>query len=359
MELGTIMLKKAEIFIAGTLIMSCFSGACVPITIEESAASPVAVFTSTIVVIETAEPTPLETSETKQVPTKNLEALCKNEGALGYTLSAEETWGTLDDNIEHLPDCYKRASLSIEGAINRDVMLSSFIEQGAFDGDFPSEYPSADTKLGVPVKVYFKEGSELPSKLDVVATPAPKVTFTPQDPEEYDGPTAEVGLCPVDMSDYGVRYYNSFRTESTNKGVPHDGIDISGPEGYKLKSPHYCKVYRLEIGKGRGAQVISFYCPGLISEYVSFGHVDFSYNDYETLKWYGIPLSSFNLKGIQRGFLENPTKNLEFMEPGEFTHAYMSNTGSGRGIVHVHIETAKAQFQTRKDPCLYLDCCGK
>ena len=353
------MRKKAGIFIASTLILSYFSGACVPIAIEESAASPIAVFTSTIIVTETAEPIPPKTSENKQVPTKSLEAFCRNEGALGYTLSAEETWGTLDDNIEHLSYCYKRTSLSIEGATNRDVILSSFIEQGAFDGDFPSEYPSADAKLGVPVKVYFKEGSELSSKLDVVAMPAPvpKATFTPQESKEYDRPTAEVGFCPVDL-DVGWKAMDSGFGYSEAYGGYHEGIDLYGPAGLEFQSPHYCKVDSIFVRANSGGHGVWLYCPGLPVNYFLFYHVNLRFNNYNTLEHYGIPKDTFFTEtGAPIRRTASPIENFGFMEPGQPIHVYMGRTDSSS--VHLHIEAHKEKYSPPEDPCLYLDCCDE
>ncbi len=363
---------KAKIMITGALILSSILVACEPtseaittdipstntpevemmtkatVTSMEPVSSPTAEF------IETATIKPTEIVRPKKLLTNDLEDLCNKEGAYGYELSSEERWETLEHNIELLPFCYEKPASRILGGTSKDMLLSSLVEQGAFGGEFIFQFPSPSEKLGVPAKIYLTKTSPLLGVLNVVTTPViptPTATVTPI-------PNVEQGLCPVNMDDYGVRYFNSFRTERTSEGVPHNGIDISGPEGYELKSPHYCMIDYLFIGRN-GAHGICLYCPGLKTKYILFGHMDFTYNDFETLKWYGIPNYSFHFREKEGGGkLAIPTKNLEYTEPGEFIHVYMSDTGSNVVIVHVHISTHQdSTYRSPEDPCLYLDCC--
>jgi hypothetical protein len=93
---------------------------------------------------------------------------------------------------------------------------------------------------------------------------------------------------------------------------------------------------------------------------IALHHVDFKYNNFETLAWYGISKDTFfnsdgtyklNTLGIK------PTKNLSLVR-GENLHIYMGTTGANSARIHTHISTwfAKNGTLVEDNPRLYLDC---
>jgi len=171
-----------------------------------------------------------------------------------------------------------------------------------------------------------------------------------------------IGLCPIDMSLPGVYLF-----ERWIPGV-HYGIDIAGPYGTPHRSPDYCEVYELFVDD-YGGHGIKLRCPNLDIDnlnlgwgHINMGHGDFSYNDYDTLRWYGIPVETFfnsdgspkiGVKGIR------PTQNSQVAR-GDDLHFYMACTGNC-GLVHTHInlyiyDERNHEWIDGGDPNRVLDC---
>jgi hypothetical protein len=74
------------------------------------------------------------------------------------------------------------------------------------------------------------------------------------------------------------------------------GLDIAGPYGTPHISPDECAVDELYIGEA-GNHGMLIICPKMNALYgirkVGIGHLDFAYDDYNTLKWYGVSISTF------------------------------------------------------------------
>jgi hypothetical protein len=194
------------------------------------------------------------------------------------------------------------------------------------------------------------------------AIPEPTETYTPEptvtpNPTKTPRPTAtpSSGLCPIDMSLPGVYIL----AESSSS---HEGLDIGGPYGTLHQSPDNCNVIELYTGLGQqtGQQGIILQCPGLsyLGVYrITLGHVDFSYNEYDTLKFYGIPKSRFfNQDGSvipgQLGVMPNTNR---YMERGENLHIYLACTGFCYNN-HTHITIWDSSGSGNNDPKQFLDC---
>jgi len=169
-------------------------------------------------------------------------------------------------------------------------------------------------------------------------------------------PPTPQGLCPIDMSLPGV-YLHAGYSES------HHGLDIAGPYGTPHRSPDSCTIDELYIGSngGHGALLI---CPDLNASFgirkIGLGHVDFSYNDDDTLQWYGIPTETFfNADGSPKTNVLGvvPTQNGNSSR-GQDLHLYMACTGDC-GLVHTHIGAwtwVGGGWSNANDPSPILDC---
>lgn len=163
-------------------------------------------------------------------------------------------------------------------------------------------------------------------------------------------------MCPVDLSLPEVYLFAGY-SES------HHGLDIAGPYGTPHRSPENCRVDELYIDNSGGHGIL-LVCPSLNERFgirkVGLGHFDFSYNDYETLRWYGIPVETFfNSDGSPKNGLlaAVPTRNRN-VSTGQDLHVYMACTGNC-AIVHTHISVwtwVNGQWSAANDPSQYLDC---
>ena len=175
--------------------------------------------------------------------------------------------------------------------------------------------------------------------------------------ENTAGSTGKNALCPVDMQ-IGHLIENGMFGENPNYPYHngfHEGIDIFGPRGVELVSPHVCRIESIRISS-IGAHSVFLYCPDLETPRVEFGHVDLTINDYETLRWYGVSFAAFHHAVQTRAvYIDSPTEHLDFMQPGESTHIYMGDTGAKS--VHLHLEIKQDQYAPPVDPCLVFDCC--
>jgi hypothetical protein len=142
-------------------------------------------------------------------------------------------------------------------------------------------------------------------------------------------------------------------------GETHYGIDIAGPHGTPHRSPDNCTVSSLYLQED-GGQGMLLRCPRLPPDKVSLHHGDFSINDYETLRWYGIPIDTFfHEDGAPKlGFFSTePAKN-KAAARGADLHFYMACTGHC-GLVHTHVGSfiwANDQWYDGGDPAQFLDC---
>lgn len=194
-------------------------------------------------------------------------------------------------------------------------------------------------------------------------TATPTETPGPTDtPSPTQTPIPGMGLCPIDMSLPGVYLFARWIP-----GV-HHGIDIIGPYGTPHRAPDYCEVYALYIGDN-GDHGVKFKCPQLDIDnlnlgwgHISLGHGDFSYNDHDTLRWYGIPIDTFfESDGSPKTGVTaiNPTKNRD-LSPGDDLHFYMACTGNC-GLVHTHVSLyiwndGEQEWLDGGDPNRVLDC---
>ena len=141
-----------------------------------------------------------------------------------------------------------------------------------------------------------------------------------------------LALCPIDLSTPGVWI--------TTPPADHIGVDIACPYGVPHFSPGNCRVDELYISSDGGNGILMI-CADIAVAKVSLHHVDFRYNNYETLAWYGIPVDTFfnsdgtpiyGVLGVQ------PTNHNSFVI-GENIHLYMGTTGENSARIHTHMST--------------------
>lgn len=162
-------------------------------------------------------------------------------------------------------------------------------------------------------------------------------------------------LCPVDLSTKDV-YISAFW------GPSHMGIDIAGPYGTKHMSPDDCYFDEIFIDQ-EGNQGILLICPRLKKLYgiekIELGHVDFSYENYDSLNWYGIPIETFFENNIPKKglIIAKPTLHSS-VKRGDDLHIYMACTGNC-GFTHTHITVwtmINKNLFANNDPLLYIEC---
>jgi hypothetical protein len=161
------------------------------------------------------------------------------------------------------------------------------------------------------------------------------------------------GLCPIKMSTPGIRIGNPYSSS-------HYGLDNAGPYGVPHFSPGDCEIDELYVGSDGGNGML-LKCSDIPLAKIEIHHVDFRYNNYETLAWYGIPIDTFfnadgtfklNILGIK------PTQHISLIR-GEDLHLYMGTTGANSAGIHTHITAWTSQngtFSPENDPALYMDC---
>ena len=201
----------------------------------------------------------------------------------------------------------------------------------------------------------------IPPTATLTLTPYPSPTYTAvpltATPRPTDTPTPNatpgLGLCPIDMTLPGVYIFQGY--------VPgqHHGLDIAGPIGIPHRSPGNCRIDELFIGYD-GANGILLICSDIPVSKIGLGHLDFTLNDYDTLRWYGVPLYTFyNEDGSPKyGVLGVVPLQHRSVRRGEDLHVYMGNTGHS-GLPHTHIGVwtiINGQLTDLNDPLLYLDC---
>ena len=164
-----------------------------------------------------------------------------------------------------------------------------------------------------------------------------------------------LGVCPVDLIKNQI-YISMPYVEGT-----HYGIDIKGPTGTHIKSPDVCTVVDLYIDTN-GENGFHLECNNLPVDRISLGHGNFSLNNYDTLEWYGIPISTlFNANGTPKigssPIGATPSKNISTY-PNQDLHLYMGCTGACV-FPHLHITfwtLINNQFDAHNDPLKYLNC---
>ncbi|OGO29998.1 MAG: hypothetical protein A2Z16_01725 [Chloroflexi bacterium RBG_16_54_18] len=161
------------------------------------------------------------------------------------------------------------------------------------------------------------------------------------------------GLCPVDMETPGVYFAFEFGHIKTN-GERHKGIEIGGKQYTLHKAPDNGTGIRLGFDDHGG---LFFQFTMETGKWIFLDHLDFSYNDYATLRFFGIDPSLFydsdgKLKTNVRDENWIAVKNVELFT-GQILPLYMSCTGNPQGFVHTHV----AIYPQLENPCLYLDYC--
>jgi hypothetical protein len=175
-------------------------------------------------------------------------------------------------------------------------------------------------------------------------------------------PTSWNSTCPVDMSIDGVYIYAGYGPDPRG-GPDHLGFDIAGPKGTPIKSPYSCHVKEVFIGID-GANVLWLICAG-IEGFLDFGHMDFRLNDYDALKWWGIPIDTFynpdgTVKPMPAGetlISAHPVKNDSYLQ-GEPLHVYMASTGHS-GLNHLNVSwwiLKNGAYDEHNDPEQIIKC---
>lgn len=163
----------------------------------------------------------------------------------------------------------------------------------------------------------------------------------------------KLALCPVDLSLPDVYIFEFYIPKK------HAGLDIAGPYGTPHVSPGKCIVDSLYI-QDDGGQGILLRCSNVNAVKVGLHHVDFSYNNFETLAWFGIPKNTLfdeNNEPILNTMNILPSKN-GTLYMGENLHLYMASTGRS-GLVHTHVgiwTLIDNKFSDWNDPQAYLAC---
>ena len=155
------------------------------------------------------------------------------------------------------------------------------------------------------------------------------ITFTPT----ITSTPLTKGLCPIDLSKPEVYIFAGY-------SPTHMGLDIAGPYGTPHISPDECAVDELYIGEA-GNHGMLLICPRMNALYgirkVGIGHLDFAYDDYNTLKWYGVPISTFfENEKPKKGFIMTEPTLHGVVNRGEDLRIFMACTGNC-GLVHSHI----------------------
>ncbi len=212
-------------------------------------------------------------------------------------------------------------------------------------GDSQSGWIAVTARITAPEDLW-----ERIEEIKSTITPIPSTPTSTKTPI----PTQEVGICPIKVTKKQKASLAGHFSEY------HKGIDIGGGYGTEHRSPHYCEVVTIGIERTR-AHIANLHCPGLPSPYIHIGHIDLSFNDYDTLKWYGIPIRVFFFSDgrPKTGTYVKPEQN-QWHNPGDDLKIYMGNTGYSSGV-HSHISTGLRRYwgveQIYVDPCLHLDCC--
>ena len=193
--------------------------------------------------------------------------------------------------------------------------------------------------------------TQAPTKIQISTATS---TLYPTDTQTLSA-TPQFGLCPLDMSHQDIEYLAGFSAE-------HPGIDVVGPPGEPIISPGNCEVNGLFIDhhKTQGIHLVCNDYPLNQVDRLTIGHIDLTWNDFETLKQYGISIDTFfDDEGQPKIGVENipPRKNFQFRR-GQGTIAFNGNTGDHVMPFHIHIDVWKItnnQFENL-DPDQYLAC---
>lgn len=185
-------------------------------------------------------------------------------------------------------------------------------------------------------------------------TDTPGLSPTHTKTQEPTMTTSAFGLCPVDMSMKDTRITTAYDEYGYN-------YDLWAPHGTPIKSPGECSVISLYIDS-RGTQGLHISCsdyPLRLARRISFGHIDLAWNDYETIRMYGIPVDTFfDTSGKPKLGVENvpPVKNMRFHR-GNAPVAYVGNTGDHPMPYHVHITVWSTNNNSDKlDPAKFFSC---
>lgn len=189
-------------------------------------------------------------------------------------------------------------------------------------------------------------------------TPSPTLTNTPSPTRTASftpSPTFALGTCPLDLSHDGVYYLAGVSSE-------HVGVDIIGPHGEPIVSPGNCTVIGLFIDwkNNHGIHLECNDYPLSQVDRIGIAHIDLAWNDYQTLKQYGISIDTFfKYDGSPKIGVENvrPRQNTQFTR-GEGPIAFNGNSGDHPMPYHIHIdfwEIENDQF-INLDPDKYLAC---
>ena len=181
---------------------------------------------------------------------------------------------------------------------------------------------------------------------------------TPRPTETATSAPVSKGLCPIDMSLPDVAVCQEYHAS-------HDGLDICGLYGTVHRSPADCRVEYL-YANAEGGQGMLLWCAELQAKFgidlVQLAHADLAHDDYETLRWYGVPKSAFfgetgnplPVTGLDRQV--PPAQNQTVIRGGDL-HLYMGSTGRSSGPhVHIGLLTRVGDGWSHVDPMLFLDC---
>lgn len=165
---------------------------------------------------------------------------------------------------------------------------------------------------------------------------------------------SNLGLCPIDMSAPGIWISNLY---SSNH---HLGLDIAGPFGEPHFSPGNCNVIEFYVGDDEGNGML-LECSDIPLDKITLHHIDFRYNNYETLVWYGIPIETFFKSdgSFKLGVLGVKPNENETLIRGENLHIYMGTTGYNSARIHTHITAwtfSDGKLSAYNDPQEYFDC---
>jgi hypothetical protein len=161
------------------------------------------------------------------------------------------------------------------------------------------------------------------------------------------------GACPLDLSSENINIFALY------KGPDHPGLDIAAPMGTSHISPGDCTVlyFYVEDNGGQGAQLRCANLPSV--DRISLHHIDLSYNDFETLRYYGIPVDEvFNDDGtIKKGeFSFGYDLPNAFTSWGNDLHIYSGNSGSSLPHTHINVWILIDGELAYQDPLEFLDC---
>lgn len=220
----------------------------------------------------------------------------------------------------------------------------------------PDEMRAITRAESITVPAYNENGVTIPEQhLTDVAYYSANVPLQSGKMEEfglvYSTASATPGICPVDRSNKATYISLGFRQRMSGKRL-HEGLDINGPSGTHLFAPGKCNLTYLLVASD-GGMALHMRCAGMPGE-LNLGHVDLSLNNYDTLHWYGIPVSEFYDEGgaAIRGAAVK-LENHAVVYPGQDLHLYMGCTGTCSGThVHIYIGGPSKYY----DPAQFLDC---